>query len=230
MSDPLILRSEDRERGDIARWTAPTITPGVVARRIAEQPSAADVARILEQAREEGYAAGLAEGRKTGEQQVHGEVRELSQRVTTLLHALAEPLRSVEADVERQLVELVLAVSRQVVHLELALKPEHIVAAVHEAVAALPRSDEAPVQIQLHPQDIALLEDLLAQDAGERPLWQLREDSSVRRGGCRVRRGYAEVDARLQTRLEQVFGQLRAELEPVEQLAEAVQPDGESRP
>lgn len=224
MSDRLAERSRLREVREFARWEAPTITPGAVAQRYAEQPSAQDVERVLEQARREGHAAGLKEGRAEGRKAVEQQVRDMGQRVEALLRAMAEPLASIDAAVEKQLVELVLAVSRQVVHLELLLQPEHVAAAVHEAVAALPRAEEAPVQIHLNPQDAALLRELLADTTEDHSGWDLHEDAGVRRGGCRVRRGHAEVDARLETRLAQVFAQLQQQLEPVEQAAEAVQP------
>ena len=196
MSDPAAFSQDDAYR----RWQAPTIAPG--SSDTANQATAADLINAEEQARAEGYEAGRREGVKAAEH----EVRQRTEQLDALLVSLSEPLTAIDAAVEEQLVKLTLAIARQVIQRELMQSPDEIVAVVREAVAALPPT-ESTVYIHVHPQDARLLREVLSIDE-EHSYWRLQEDAGITRGGCRVVSGYAEADARLETRLQELAARL----------------------
>jgi flagellar assembly protein FliH len=168
----------------------------------------------LEGVHGDAYAQGFQEGRRDGERRGHEEATarveaELAPRVAhfaALARALGEPLEQVDEAVEHSLVALATAVARQLVHRELSLHPEQIVAVVRESMSALPLASRG-ARITLHPDDLALVRDALDFEAQEGNL-RLLEDSSLTRGGCRVQTDVSLVDATVEARLESVITQV----------------------
>lgn len=148
------------------------------------------------------HAAGLAEGRVTGQQ----EARQRVERLDALLSNLAQPFADLDREVEQQLVDLSLALARQLVRRELRIDPTQVIAIVREAVSVLPVSAR-DVRVHLHPEDAAIVREYLAPTENVRA-WKLVEDPVMMRGGCQVVTSTSRVDARLETRL----GKLVAEL------------------
>lgn len=148
------------------------------------------------------HAAGLAEGRIAGQQ----EVRRRIERLDALLSNLAQPFADLDQEVERQLVDLALALARQLVRRELRIDPTQVIAIVREAVSVLPVSAR-DVRVHLHPEDASIVREYLAPTENVRA-WKLVEDPVMMRGGCQVVTSSSRVDARLETKL----GKLVAEL------------------
>lgn len=148
------------------------------------------------------HAAGLAEGRSAGQQ----ETRRRIERLDAMLSNLAQPFADLDQEVERQLVDLALALARQLVRRELRIDPTQVIAIVREAVSVLPVSAR-DVRVHLHPEDAAIVREYLAPTENVRA-WKLVEDPVMMRGGCQVVTSSSRVDARLETKL----GKLVAEL------------------
>lgn len=148
------------------------------------------------------HAAGLAEGRITGQLEASQRV----ERLDALLTSLAQPFAELDREVEQQLVDLSLALARQLVRRELRIDPTQVIAIVREAVSVLPVSAR-DVRVHLHPEDAAIVREYLAPTENVRA-WKLVEDPVMMRGGCQVVTSTSRVDARLETRL----GKLVAEL------------------
>lgn len=148
------------------------------------------------------HAAGLAEGRVAGQL----EARRRAERLDSMLSNLAQPFADLDKEVEQQLVDLALALARQLVRRELRIDPTQVIAIVREAVSVLPVSVR-DVRVHLHPEDAAIVREYLAPTENVRA-WKLIEDPVMMRGGCQVATSTSRVDARLETRL----GKLVAEL------------------
>ncbi|MEM9603857.1 MAG: flagellar assembly protein FliH [Pseudomonadota bacterium] len=171
---------------------------------------------VLAAEREAAYAAGFEAGRvdghATGLDAGRAEGRaELDVSITAfqgVLDYLARPIDDHDDRLEDELVALSVAVARQLVRRELATAPGEIVPVVREALAALP-SSQRNVSVCLHPDDAALVREVLAESA-ESAAWTLSEDPLLSRGGCRVEAGYSHVDATLETRLQHIATALSA--------------------
>ncbi len=171
-----------------------------------------------EEAFRKGYQQGIDEGLQQAAQRarqndslIEIERQQLQSRAThleQLLHALADPLSQLDKEVEEQLVELVLAVARQLIRRELKADPGQIIAVVREAVALLPVAAR-DYRLALHPEDAALVRDALAMDdnGGSRP-WTIVEDPTLTRGGCRVVSEASYIDATVERRLAAVAAAL----------------------
>lgn len=187
-----VLTREDLP--ELQRWNPPQVGDafGTPAGEASGRPTVRDLEALEEQAREEGYAAGRAEGLASAQQQLRANMA----RLDALYASAALPLQALDVAVEQELAQLALVVARRVIAHELTASPERVVQAVRQAAAALP-SATRELRVRLHPDDLALLREL---DMVETH-WQLLADPSISRGGCRLESERSRLDARLETRL-----------------------------
>jgi len=182
---------------DVARWEPPLVGAPVATQPRDEAPhpgipTVAELEAIERAAREEGHAAGLAEGRAAARRELE---RSLA-RFESLLEAAARPLQALDEATERELARLAVTVARRVVAHELRSDPALVREAVRQAVTALPAATRA-LRVHLHPDDLALLRELDVAEAH----WELLPDPALTRGGCRLESESSRLDAQLETRL-----------------------------
>lgn len=178
-------------------------TPVVIGVARAAPGGGAGAQQRVEEREKQAYQEGLRRGHKDG---LHAGLREAAQTMAPLLAALQQPLATVDEQLETQLVELTLAIARQLIRREIRQDPGEIVAVIRESLAALPAA--APrTRITLHPDDLALVREALpGLESGDGI--QLLEDPSFTRGGCRVTTDISDVDATVETRLATVAARL----------------------
>ena len=145
--------------------------------------------------REEGYAAGRAEGLAAARQQLQQNMA----RFDALCEAAARPLQALDDRTEQELARLAIVMARRVVARELQLSPDLIAKAVRQAAAALPAATR-DLRVHLHPDDLALLRELGAVESH----WQLHADASLTRGGCQLESERSRLDATVEARLAAV--------------------------
>ncbi len=154
------------------------------------------------EAHKEAFQQGLEEGRQAGRAEVRAQV----ERLSGMFHDLAKPFEVLDAEVERELLTLAMALARQIVRRELKADPTQIIGIIREAIAALPVSAR-DVRVHLHPEDAAVVRDNLAPTESERA-WTMIEDPVMARGGCQITTATSRVDARLETRLASILSEL----------------------
>jgi flagellar assembly protein FliH len=159
-------------------------------------PTVFELEEIERQARDEGFAAGLAEGRAVAKHQLEQQLA----RFEALCAAAARPLEALDDITERELARLATVMARRVVARELQLDPSLIEQAVREAVAALP-SATRDLRVWVHPDDLNLLRELGASE----PLWRLGSKPELSRGDCILESERSRLDARVDTRLAAVI-------------------------
>jgi len=188
------------------RWSPPLVHgPAVSVRRDQRK----EASRAERQAHDEAFALGKAEGMAAGRAEFDARNADLAlrlQKLDAILNVLSKPLSDLDAQVERQLVTLALTIARHLVRRELRIDPTQVIAIIRETVALLPASARN-VRVHLHPDDAALVREVLAAPQSERA-WSVIEDPVTSRGGCRVTTETAQIDARLETRLGEVIAQV----------------------
>jgi flagellar assembly protein FliH len=184
----------------IERWLPPKVEGAQLPNRREERaPLPAGKAPGVQQAEAAGYAAGLA--RAQAEQQPRlAQLSAQIERVTTLLGQLAEPLRLLDAEMERALLALALAIGSQLARRTLRCEPAQIIAIVRESLKQLPLASR-DVRVRLHPEDAAVVRAQLAPVAGEHA-WTLIDDATLTRGGCFIESEHSQLDARFESRLQ----------------------------
>jgi flagellar assembly protein FliH len=180
-------------------WKAPEVSGPTLRNRAG---SIDDLANSRQQAWREGFE----EGRRAGLEAAQKEVAARARALETALDALSRPFEALEHGFHDEILELVKAVSRQLVRREMRLDPSHIVGVVREALAVLPMA-ATDVVVRAHPQDAAVLRECLTPDANPRA-WRIEADPLMERGGCVVTTAQSQVDGRLETRLARTIATL----------------------
>lgn len=155
-----------------------------------------------QEAREsDAYARGLAEGERLGATAVSRQNEALLQRLTETLVELRQTRGEMIRQTERQMVELTLAVARRVLHREVSLDPELLVAMIRVALDRL--GEAGQVTIRLHPAEFEAVSAARAGAlAGDHVT--VVADARVGRGGCRVESDYGSVDAGVDAQIQEI--------------------------
>jgi len=212
----------------IERWDLPIVSgKSVQARR--SGPTVGELQAIEQKAYQEAYAAGHAEGLAAARAETEPQLEELKaqvQRMGAIFDQLARPLENLDAQIEQQLVNLALAIAKQLLRRELKTDPAQVIAVVRETVGLLPAAAR-DVRVHLHPEDAAVVREKLATPSADRA-WSIVEDPVMTRGGCRVTTDTAQIDARLETRIggviSAILGDERAVVRAQEQAAQQAEP------
>jgi flagellar assembly protein FliH len=171
--------------------------------KLQKPPTVSGLADLQAEGHAEKFAQGLAEGREAG----RGEVREQVDSVAAgMFYDLAKPFDVLNAEVERELLTLAMALARQIVRRELKTDPTQIIGIIRDAIAALPVAARE-VRVHLHPEDASVVRQNLAPTISERA-WTMVEDPVMARGGCQITTTTSRIDARLETRLAAILSEL----------------------
>lgn len=160
------------------------------------------------QAEAAGRAAGLAAAqRQVNEQMQH--LQAIAAQLNSCLTALSRPLAQLDDEVHDQIARLAATIARALLRRELRIDPAQVIGIVRETISLLPASTRG-VRVLLHPEDAALVRERLAA-AGPESAWSIVEDPVLSRGDCRVYTDYAQIDARLESRLNDALAALLGE-------------------
>lgn len=174
-------------------------------------PTIDEITAIQEQARQEGFQTGHAEGYALGQQKAAQE----AQRLHALAGAFAAEVNQADALISQQVLDLSLDLARAILKTALAVQPELVLPIVREAVRYLP-SLQQPALLYLHPDDAALVTEKMGTEL-DKTGWQIAHDVHLERGGCRVETASNQIDATLPVRWQRLSAALGKEsgwLEP----------------
>lgn len=155
-------------------------------------PTAEEVERIMQQARDEGTRAGYQEGQ--------AKAKDEAARLGRAAGKLEAALKDLDSTVADELLALSLEVARLVVRSEITARPESLLTMIQEALGQLPHQHAA---IYLNPEDASLVRSYLGDQlahAGHR----IHEDPKLARGDCMLDAGGSHVDATVATRWRRV--------------------------
>lgn len=164
-------------------------------------------AEALAQAREEGFAAGLADAEE-----------HLAPLRTALAEAVRELERQVEqaaAETERQAVELAIALAEKILHVALDADPALVVSVVTGALRRV--ASRESIVLDVNPADVEIVRaaaDQIQSELGNVPHLEVAGERRVGRGGCVVRTIEGEIDARLDQQLGRAAETLRDAIAP----------------
>ncbi len=198
---------------DYTAWLAPRMEEGE--RDPAPDTSHDETLELSRQkARKEGYAEGFEQGKRDGfaagkaEGQAKGQAaaKERVQRFDRLMRGLARPFDELDHQVEEELADLAIAMTRQLIRRGIKEDPGQVMAAVREAMNVLPASSRE-ITLRVHPDDaVVIREHLFKEDAVLS--WNLIDDPGISRGGCKVTTETSSVDATIESRLNAVISQV----------------------
>ena len=156
------------------------------------------------------FERGRIEGEKNLGAQLVQQRAEVMELQTGVLAALRNAVPQVARDCERALVTLAIEAAQRLVG-GLPITAEMVEASVKEACAQV--EDSAELNVQLHPDDLALLQKVnspLLLPQGGRERIHFHASAQVTRGGCVVQTRFGVIDARRETKIELLKNALSA--------------------
>jgi flagellar assembly protein FliH len=167
----------------------------------------ARLAALEREAFAKGYEQGERAGSEAAAQRGEAILRRLTQTVEELTMLRAQMIHQTE----RQMVQLALAVARRIVHREVSLDQDLLIAMARVALDRL--GESAQVTIRLNPEEYeatgaARVAQLTAANVTVLP------DARVQRGGCRVESNLGALDAGVDAQLQEIAYALLGDEEP----------------
>uniref|UniRef100_E6QR76 Putative flagellar assembly protein FliH n=1 Tax=mine drainage metagenome TaxID=410659 RepID=E6QR76_9ZZZZ len=165
---------------------------------------------IHEQARREGYTAGLTEGYQVGydegtqsglnESRVAAQqlIAQLSLIITQYNEELAQADRQIAAD----LLTLATGIAHAMLKTTLPIHPELLLPVITAAIHDLPAL-QRNTKLSLNPGDVALVREHLHDELAQHG-WSIVEDPQIEAGGCRIESNSNQLDATLNTRWQRL--------------------------
>lgn len=154
----------------------------------------------FEAGHQEGLEAGKTEGLEQGQEQIHQQV----ETFVGLADQFAQPLELMNAQVEKQLVDMVLTLVREVIHVEAQTNPQVILDTIKASVESLPINGHA-ITLKLHPEDAEILRDAYGEEELQLRHWTLCSEPALNRGDVQIEAGDSSVNYRLEDRIHNVL-------------------------
>lgn len=158
--------------------------------------------KIRQQAYEKSYAKGYMEGLTQGQR----EMGEQISYINAIIASLSMPMSNIDGMVVDEMVQLSMAIAKQLIRRELKMSPDEVVSVVKEALNVLPLS-AVDITLELHPADADLIRKTLLDNESHCD-WRIVENPVLTRGGCRATSSTSRVDATVEKRLNEVIAQV----------------------
>ena len=156
------------------------------------------------------YERGRHEGESALREQLIAQRNEMAALLNGVIDSLQKTVPQLVHETESALIQLTLESAQKIVA-GLPINAKLVESVVREALQQV--EDTAEVVIQLHPDDLALLQkhksDVLKPPPNSKPL-QFSSSAEVTRGGCLLRTRFGVIDARRETKLDQLREALAA--------------------
>jgi flagellar assembly protein FliH len=170
---------------------------------------AAEKSVNLEAVKEEAYAKGRVAGRLEAEEKLHS----ATQALGAGLEQISCLRKSLLIKSKEDMVRLIMAVVKRVIHTEVEEKEDIIVNTVSRALQAAVQADK--YYIRVNPEDLKIVTEkkplFLAGMKGLQNIYFLA-DETISRGGCLAESQAGEVDATIESQLIEIYEHLRKEI------------------
>jgi flagellar assembly protein FliH len=198
----------------LAKPATPQTNPATQARQASENLAAAELQRIKQSAREDGYAGGFEEGKQAGLTAGHQEGYQAgyasgvnqtvieAEQIHQLMQSLQTALNQIDDQLAQSLLDLSLEIARKMVMEALQVKPEIILKIVSAAIGGLPQFNQN-AHLLLSPEDVELVKKHMGDNLTSAG-WKIFPSTRVSKGGCQVETAHSNVDASNETRWKRI--------------------------
>ena len=162
---------------------------------------------------EEAYAQGFTKGEKDGLESGKEKLEPVLKNFREALLRLEEIRKEIYLNAEKDIVNLVLAITRKIVCHEITSNKEVILRIVKEAIKKV--VDHEEIKIRISPSDLQVLKNARTELSNLVDNIQgvtFEEDETILHGGCIIETTSGDIDARIEKQLEAVEEALKSEL------------------
>jgi flagellar assembly protein FliH len=144
-------------------------------------------------------------GRQEGATAVESKLDNTLQALTQALEDVGHMRESLARNSSQDMLRMVMAISEQVIRRSLDVKPEIVLSLIENALRSSVQADS--YRIRVSPQDFELVNQqkplFLASISGMKNI-SISSDAEISPGGCRVESDFGDVDATIETQLEEI--------------------------
>jgi flagellar assembly protein FliH len=163
------------------------------------------VGEIKASARKEGYDTGFEAGFNKGKEAASEEFNPVLKTTKHLVEELSEFRREMYDKVEREMVEMVIAITKKVIHFDFSTRKDAVKDMIQLAVHSV--LDRESMVIKIHPTDKKYAESFLPElnhMYSEIKNITCVAHSGIERGGCVIETNFGVIDARIEKLEEQI--------------------------
>jgi flagellar assembly protein FliH len=175
-------------------------------------------AQLNEQAYQKGFADGweksMIEGENIWQEQTEKKIKPLLTSLQDMLYQLNSLRKETYQEIEKEVVELALAIARQVICQEITIDKEIVVCVAREALAKV--EDPGKIKIKMSPSDLQFIKETRAQLSNmieNIDHVTLEAAKNIQSGGCIIETDLGEIDARIEKQLQAVEESFRTVVE-----------------
>ncbi|MDI6752251.1 MAG: FliH/SctL family protein [bacterium] len=167
----------------------------------AEEEAKKKVDGISEEAYKKGFAEGKTEGKRKGEIEANRLIATFSNTLTSLSELYEEAIKKVEAEV---VVGLAIMIAEKIIKEEIKENKKAVLSNICVAIKRGLSEESVTVLVNLGDFDVAeeWKERLLKSSKTKRI--DIREDSSIEQGGCKIQTGFGIIDATISSQLQKI--------------------------
>lgn len=179
-------------------------------RRVIEEKVRAQVDslrdQVLEEARKEGYAAGLRKGFEESSQRMQVQAVDTIKKFEKFLNDLDNAKVDIFQANERFLIELVFRIARKILLKELSVDKDYILRLARELVNQVGARDK--ITLRISPDDMQRIEDLrmdLVEKFHELKNLTIEASSQIPEGGMRVETDWNSIDTDVNSQIDRLY-------------------------
>ena len=168
----------------------------------------------VEQAYQKGFAEGLREGENTGFEQGTQKIEPLVSSIRNALIQLDRIRKETYQHIEKEVVELALAIAQKVICREIATDKETVLCVAKEALAKV--DDPGKIKIKMSPSDLQFFSETryqLSNLISDIDNVTFEAEEGIQSGGCVIETDLGEIDARIERQLQAVEESFRNAME-----------------
>lgn len=164
------------------------------------------MAEMQQNAYQEAYALGLDDGRKKAFEENASMIESQMAELTELIQGIASVKLEILSQNESHMVKLLFHMASRLAMKEIENDEAAVIEVIRSAVSLA--QEEENVRIQLSPSQLEFIETLKKQTGREFDFLKkirFEPNAEVKSGGCVVETNYGEIDARIETRISQLW-------------------------
>lgn len=177
-----------------------------------ENPKKRESMDILQEAREkvafieqEAYEKGFAQGEKDGLDLGEKKGIKVIENIESILKELSRLKKEIPKQYEKEILDLAFAISKKIIHREIATDESAIKDTILNALSFA--VEKSKVILRVNPEDFDYVEKLRTQffaEVKDLKSISITSDPSITRGGCFLETPYGDIDASVETQLEEI--------------------------
>ena len=192
---------EWQERSVFASMPAVPAAPAAESSSAVFEPPPANQQQHLAALERDAFAKGFAQGERAGLEAAAKRGDAMLRRLTQTLDEMTGLRTRMIRETEQQMVSLALAVARKIIHREVSLDRDLLIAIARVALDRL--GEDAKISVHLNPDDYAATESARTAEWSGTQV-SVVADARVPRGGCRIDSDFGALDAGIDAQIQEL--------------------------